>query len=124
MEHHGAERVPERLLVPAHAIPKCPAWRRSRCDLLVQWLLLRPRNESWGRVVTWRSHESLRPLLSCRYWVGVHGDVSLPWAEYVGHGEVAPPLLLVDLVEATVVRELPPRLPPLLLFLPPLPPLR
>jgi hypothetical protein len=43
---------------------------------------------------------------------------------YVGHGEVALPSLLVDLVEAAVVLlELPPRPPPLLLCLPPLPPL-
>jgi hypothetical protein len=39
---------------------------------------LLPGHESRGRVVTWRSHEGLRALLSRRYWVGVHGDVPLP----------------------------------------------
>jgi hypothetical protein len=42
---------------------------------------------------------------------------------YVSHGKVALPSLLVDPVEAAVVLpEFPPRPPPLLLFLPSLPP--
>jgi hypothetical protein len=41
---------------------------------------------------------------------------------YIGHGEVALTSVLVDPVEAAVVLpELPPRPPPLLLFMPPLP---
>jgi hypothetical protein len=48
---HG-EGVCERLLVPACAIPGCLAWRRNKCGLLVQWLLLLLGHESRGRVVT------------------------------------------------------------------------
>jgi hypothetical protein len=48
---------------------------------------------------------------------------SCHWLMYVSYGEVALPSVLVDPVEAAVVLpELPPRLPPLLLFLPSLPP--
>jgi hypothetical protein len=78
LECHGAEGVHERLLVPARAIPGCPAWRRNKCGLLVQWLLMLPGHESYGRVVTWRGQEGLQELLSHRYRAGVHGDVPLP----------------------------------------------
>jgi hypothetical protein len=77
LECHGAEGVSERLLVPARAIPGCPTWRRYRCGLLVQWLLLL-RHESRGCVVTWCGHEGLRALLSRRYRAEVHDDVPLP----------------------------------------------
>jgi hypothetical protein len=46
LERHGTDGVRERLLVLARAIPGCPAWRRNRCGLLVQWLLLLPGHES------------------------------------------------------------------------------
>jgi hypothetical protein len=76
LEHHGAKGVRKRLLVIAHAILGCPIWRRNRCGLLVQWLLL-PEHESQGRVVTWHGQEALRALLSRRYRARVHGDVPL-----------------------------------------------
>jgi hypothetical protein len=47
------------------------------CGMLIQWLLLLPKHESWGCVVTWHGHESLWALLSHRYQAGVHGDVPL-----------------------------------------------
>jgi hypothetical protein len=78
LECHGVEGVLERLLVPACTIPACLAWRRNRCSLLVQWLLLLPGHESRGRVVTWHSQEGMRALLSCRYRAEVRGNVPLP----------------------------------------------
>jgi hypothetical protein len=79
LECHGAEGVHERLMVLARAILGCLAWRRNRCGLLVQWLLLLlPGHESRGCVVTWRGQEGLWMLLSHRYRARVHGDVPLP----------------------------------------------
>jgi hypothetical protein len=82
LRRHGPEGVGEQLLVPACAIPGCPAWRRNRCGLLVQWLLLwLPGRESWGRVGARRDHVGLWALLSQRNGVGVHRDVPLPRAD-------------------------------------------
>jgi hypothetical protein len=44
-------------------------------------MLLLPRHESQGRVVTWHGQEGLRAWLSRRYCAGVHGDVPLPWVD-------------------------------------------
>jgi hypothetical protein len=45
---------------------------------MVQWLLLLPGHESWGRVVTWCGHKGMWALLCHRYWARVHDDVPLP----------------------------------------------
>jgi hypothetical protein len=105
-------------------VPGCPARRRSKRGLLVQ-LLLPGDKARWG-VRSHRGHEGLRPLLTGGRQVEVHGDVPLrrvhvrrPWGG-------PRPSLVVAAWETTVVLQevLPPRFPPLLLFLLPLPPLR
>jgi hypothetical protein len=89
VECHGAERVGQRLLVPAGTEPGVPSWGRG--GLLVQRLLLLrlwPGQEAGRCVGAWCGHEGLRTLLSSGHEAGVHSHVSLPqvavgWPRYV-----------------------------------------
>ncbi len=76
MERHGAERVGQRLLVPACAEPGVPSWGRG--GLLVQLLLLWPGQEAGRRVEARCGHEGLRTLPSNGHGAGVHSYVPLP----------------------------------------------
>jgi hypothetical protein len=87
VEHHGAEGVEQRLLVPACARPGVPSWGRG--GLLVQMLWLWPEQEARRRVGAQCGHEGLRTLLSSGHRAGVHSHVPLPrvaigWAQCVG----------------------------------------
>jgi hypothetical protein len=78
VEHHGAEGVGQRLLVPACAEPEVPSWGRG--GLLVQRLL---RLQLWlgreaGRRVKARcGHEGLWTLLSSGHGARVHSHVPM-----------------------------------------------
>jgi hypothetical protein len=74
VERHGAERVGQRLLVPADTEPGVPSWARGR--LLVQWLLLLLRRRPGQEARC--GHEGLRTLLSSGHRAGVHSHVPLP----------------------------------------------
>jgi hypothetical protein len=77
VERHGAERVGQRLLVPACAESGVPCWGRG--GLLVQRLLLLwPGQEAGRRVEARCGHEGLRTLLSNGHEAGVHNHVALP----------------------------------------------
>jgi hypothetical protein len=78
VEHHGAERVGQRLLVPTCAEPGISSWARG--GLLVQRLLLLLwSGQGAGRRVEARcGHEGLRMLLSSGHEAGVHSHVPLP----------------------------------------------
>jgi hypothetical protein len=77
VEHHGAEGVGQRLLVPANVELGVPSWARG--GLLVQQLLLMWPGQGAGRRVEARcGHEGLRTLLSSRHGAGVHSHVPLP----------------------------------------------
>jgi hypothetical protein len=77
VERHGAERVGQRLLVPADAKPGVLNWARG--GLLVQRLLLLlwPGQEAGRRVEARCGHEGLRMLLSSGHGVKVHSHVPL-----------------------------------------------
>jgi hypothetical protein len=80
VDRHGAERVGQRLLVPADTEPRVPSWARGR--LLVQRLLLllrrRPGQGAERHVEARCGHEGLRTLLSSGHRAGVHSHVPLP----------------------------------------------
>jgi hypothetical protein len=77
VEHHGAEGVGQRLLVPACAELGVPSWGRG--GLLIQRLLLLwPKQGAGRRVEAQCGHEGLRTLLSSGYGAGTHSHVSLP----------------------------------------------
>jgi hypothetical protein len=78
VEHHGAERVGQRLLIPAGAESGVPSWARG--GVLVQRLLLRQRpGQGVGRHIEARcGHEGLQTLLSSGHGAGVHSHVPLP----------------------------------------------
>jgi hypothetical protein len=71
VEHHDAEGVGQRLLVPACAEPGVPAWGRGG-------LLLWSGQEAGRRVETRCGHEGLQTLLSNGHGAGVHSHVPLP----------------------------------------------
>jgi hypothetical protein len=79
VEHSGAERVGQRLLVPAGTESGVPSWAQG--DLLIQRLLLllmQPGQGGMRRVEDRCDHEGLRTLLSSGHGAGVHSHVSLP----------------------------------------------
>jgi hypothetical protein len=77
VEHHGAERVGQRLLVLAGAEPGVPSWAQG--GFLVQrLLLLLPGQGAERRVEARCGHEGLRTLLSSGHGAGVHNHVPLP----------------------------------------------
>jgi hypothetical protein len=78
VERHGAERVGQRLLVPACTEVGVPSWGRG--GLLVQRLLLLlmwPGQEARRRVEARCGHEGLWTLLSSGHGAGVHSHVAL-----------------------------------------------
>jgi hypothetical protein len=77
VERHGAERVGQRLLVPACVESGVPSWGRG--GLLVQRLLrLWPGQEAGRHIEARCGHEGLQTLLSSGHRTGVHSHVPLP----------------------------------------------
>jgi hypothetical protein len=76
VERHGVEGVGQRLLVSACAEPGVPSLGRG--GLLVQRLLLWPRQEVVRCVEARCGHEGLRTLLSSGHGAGVYSHVPLP----------------------------------------------